>query len=173
MAIAHHAKHQKEQAVEIAAPAADANPFPEAADTNPFPDAADANPFPDAAPAARQPPLPAIAVELGLDQIDLAAYKHLWESAETVNDRLPAVAALTFFTRSGIDAKKPGTLRAMWGLADTESPKGSLNQHEFFRACKLVAQAQVGEPMSVSTYAEVGQLPFIEGIAQSGSNSEA
>ena len=149
--------------------AAAANPFPDAAAANPFPDTAAANPFPDAAspptPAARPPPLPAIAVELGLSQIDLAAYKHLWESAQS-DDRLPAGAALKFFGKSGLDAKKEGTLRTMWGIADTEPPKGSLNEDEFFRACKLITIAQAGEKMSKDGLGASGYaLPKLEGIA--------
>ena len=160
----------EQQAAEAAA--ADRVVTAGANDANPFPDTGTARPAPRP-PPARLPPLPAIAAELGLSRVDLAAYKHLWESAETANDRLPDGAALKFFTRSGLDAKKPGTLRTMWGIADTEPPKGSLNENEFFRACKLVAQAQAGQPMSTATFAGVIPLPAIEGIEQPDSNSEA
>jgi len=138
------------------------------ADVNPSP-ADEVTPDAVAATDPPPPPLPAIAVELGLSQVDLAAYKHLWASAETANDRLPAGTALKFFARSGLDVFF-GTLRKTWGLADTELPKGSLNQNEFFRACKLVAQAQAGQPMSVAAFAVATPLPVIEGSDQPDSN---
>ena len=61
----------------------------------------------------------------------------------------------------------------MWGLADTEPPKGSLDESEFYRACKLVAQAQAGQDMSVGNLGVGTPLPAIEGIEQPNSNSEA
>ena len=157
-----------------------ASPYPTAAAANPFPDTAvsaqpqllvpnpafssqpplyDTNPFPAG------PEIPPIATELGLSLVDLAAYKHLWETVQS-DDRLPAGAALKFFGKSGIDEKKVGTLRTMWGLVDTELPKGSLNQDEFIRACKLVAQVQAGQTMSVATLAVATPLPIFEGIDQ-------
>ena len=109
---------------------------------------------------------PPIAAELGLSRGHFAAYKHIWASAETVAGVLPGAAALKFFNRSGLEAKRPGTLRKIWGLADTEAPLGKLSESEFYRACKLIAHAQAGRPMSVASIAVPAPLPELEGISE-------
>ena len=73
-----------------------------------------------------------------------------------MQEALSAKAALVYFTRS----KLPGpTLRTMWAIADSEQPKGQLNETEFYRACKLVALAQAGKTMSAATIAAPAGLP--------------
>ena len=73
---------------------------------------------PEAMPdASAEPPLPAIAVELGLTATDLPTYQSLWAVSGAVGGVLQAQAAFGFFTMSGLDM---ATLRQMWNVAHSE-----------------------------------------------------
>lgn len=114
------------------------------------------------APVPTTEGLPAIAAELGLSEAHLARYEGLWAVSGVANDVLPAATAVVFLGKSGLDEKTPGTLRKIWGLADSEAPHGQLSKHEFFRACKLIALAQSNKPIALDQLATPTPLPLLE-----------
>ena len=111
-------------------------------------------------PVATDVVAPAIAAELGLSNSDHAVYEGHWAKAGIVEGFLPAGSALGFFGKSGLEQTLPGSLRTIWELVDTAEPRGKLSKDDFFRACKLVAQAQAGvADLSLAGIAAPGTLP--------------
>eukprot|EP00038_Savillea_parva_P029234 m.69696 g.69696 ORF g.69696 m.69696 type:complete len:1225 (+) comp8601_c0_seq1:40-3714(+) len=88
--------------------------------------------------------VPGVATALGLSEADVVAYEKLWAEADTNGGILTAGSAVTFLGTSGLDK---AVLRTIWGLSDTETPRGQLDKDEFFLACKLVAMAQAGKAL--------------------------
>ena len=108
-------------------------------DDSEIPPPPDLNPFAATTPDTES--LPAIAVELALTSADLLAYRALWSGCGAEDGVLKAKTALVYFSRSGLEQ---AVLRKIWGIADSDSPKGQLTETDFFRASKLVALAQSG-----------------------------
>ena len=84
--------------------------------------------------------------KLGLSSTDLAAYRKLWSQVGSQNGLVTGKVALAFFQSSALPK---ATLKTIWGLSDTSSPKGKLSQQEFFVALKLVAMAQAGKAVAI------------------------
>ena len=112
---------------------------PSTREVSEIPPAPDLNPFAATTPDTES--LPAIAVELALTSADLLAYRALWSGCGAEDGVLKAKTALVYFSRSGLEQ---AILRKIWGIADSDAPKGQLTEAEFFRASKLVALAQSG-----------------------------
>ena len=93
--------------------------------------------------------LSAVATELGLSSSDVDAYTKLWAAADTVNDLFPAGAAVKFLGTSGLPQE---TLRAIWGMSDTDAPRGQLDKDGFFKACKLIALVRQLQPFSFGPF---------------------
>jgi hypothetical protein len=57
------------------------------------------------------------------------------------------------------------TLRTIWSLSDTMSPRGQLSENEFMVACKLVAIAQGGGDVVKGAEKGDAKLPTFDGVA--------
>ena len=71
-----------------------------------------------------------VAAKLGLSSSDVDAYVKLWDAADTSNGLLPAGTAVKFLGTSGLPQE---TLRSIWGMSDTDAPRGQLDKDEFFK----------------------------------------
>jgi hypothetical protein len=69
--------------------------------------------------------------------------------------------AVAFLGTSGLGQD---ALRAIWSLSDTDLPKGRLCETEFMVACKLVAVAQAGQPVTAGAEQADVALPTFDGI---------
>ena len=100
------------------------------------------------------------ADKLGLSLADLDVYRSLWSEVDSgaSSDCVTGKVALAFFQSSALPK---ATLKTIWGLADTASPKGKLSQQEFFVALKLVAMAQAGQTVAVAGIGRKLPLPEI------------
>jgi hypothetical protein len=78
---------------------------------------------------------------LALQPGDIEVYQELWSEAGGDLGRVGQTELIEFFNSSKLDGSKLGKI---WGLADTEAPKGALNKLEFYTAMKLIALSQWG-----------------------------
>eukprot|EP00039_Didymoeca_costata_P007885 m.104836 g.104836 ORF g.104836 m.104836 type:complete len:1742 (-) comp13860_c1_seq2:37-5262(-) len=102
-----------------------------------------------------------------------AHYEKLWAASKPVDSMLPAKAAVTFFSKSGLPQK---ALREIWSLSDTTQPKGKLSKTEFYLAMDLIAMAQKGMTLD-ATRAKTGReslaLPVLGLSVPEGSETAA
>eukprot|EP00040_Diaphanoeca_grandis_P022555 m.121520 g.121520 ORF g.121520 m.121520 type:complete len:1909 (+) comp28862_c0_seq1:110-5836(+) len=95
---------------------------------------------------------------LGLTPNDLCTFATHWTAADTVDGNLKYNTAVSFLRTSGLDQD---ILSRIWGLSDTIPPKGQLSKPEFYKACKFVALAQKGLPLTTESLKLVTSSPRI------------
>ena len=95
-----------------------------------------------------------------------AAYATLWQAADVPRaGSIAGQAAVQFFARSGLDM---AVLRQVWDLADVHK-RHILGPAEFHIACRLIALAQQGHPVSQERLLALASttipLPRFQGIS--------
>eukprot|EP00037_Helgoeca_nana_P030493 m.377470 g.377470 ORF g.377470 m.377470 type:complete len:1639 (+) comp28205_c0_seq3:258-5174(+) len=84
-------------------------------------------------------------VKLGLATDDIPVYESLWAQAVPTGTSLHPAGAKDFFELCGLPKY---TLKQIWATSDVAEPRGRLGRDEFFTACKLIAAAQAGMPLT-------------------------
>ncbi|KAI9023325.1 hypothetical protein DFJ74DRAFT_767943 [Hyaloraphidium curvatum] len=92
---------------------------------------------------------------------EAALFGALFRRADDGSGAAPPAAVLNLLPRSGLPKD---TLRAIWAVADADN-RGFLTMAGFFRALKLVAVAQAGQPVSPGLLGMKTPLPVFEDVA--------
>ena len=91
-------------------------------------------------------------------------------SGVTVNE-LSGKTAVDFFRKSGLES---ATLKEVWAIADF-TDKGRLGIEEFCVACRLIAMAQAGKPVTRGALAQFSWIPLdpprFEGVYVGGAST--
>ena len=99
------------------------------------------------------------AKDLALDDAGLAAFRTLWGEVKKDSTGMAGASSVAnFLGTSGLTAAQ---IKEIQGVADSQAPRGKLNELEFMTALKLVSLVQLGQAADPDLLSVPCDLPAV------------